>query len=186
MKNIDEFIKTYDLDEDICQKVFNVIKAPEVEWGEHWFEHGESIKDKNPENILCSSPYDIMPENIKVDYHNLLWQIIERYVDHCGISMSLPTDLTHSRFNRFPIGAYMSEHVDHIHSIFDGKYRGIPVLTLLTLWNDDFTGGELFINDININFRKNQTIVFPSIFLYPHYITRVETGERISSVSWAF
>lgn len=36
----------------------------------------------------------------------------------------------------------MRKHYDHIHSIFDGQRKGIPVLSMLGILNNDYEGGE--------------------------------------------
>ena len=36
----------------------------------------------------------------------------------------------------------MKEHQDHIHSIFDGNEKGIPILSIVGNLNDDFEGSE--------------------------------------------
>ena len=51
------------------------------------------------------------------------------------------------RFNRYGPGQTMRLHHDHIHAIFDGEERGIPVLSLVGNLNDDYEGGELAFFD---------------------------------------
>ena len=42
----------------------------------------------------------------------------------------------------------MRKHFDHIHSIFDGQYKGIPVLSFIGILNNNYLGGELVINNL--------------------------------------
>ena len=52
------------------------------------------------------------------------------------------------RFNRYGPGQIMRQHHDHIHSLFDGKIKGIPVLTFILNFNDDYEGADLFSGKI--------------------------------------
>jgi len=80
----------------------------------------------------------------------------------------------------------MRMHYDHIHSLFDGIHKGIPVLSFIGILNEDYTGGELIINNQKINSKTGDIIIFPSCFLYPHEIKEVKKGTRYSFVSWGF
>ncbi len=180
-----EYIKIYDLDQTICSEVYDFIISPKIEWTGHYFEYGSSKREENPENILCSYPYEIMPSKLREDLEKILWDNAFHYIKNFKYDVGIKY-LTLPRFNKYNVGSYMSPHVDHIHSLFDGEKRGIPILTILVLYTANFSGGQLFVCDENINLKKNQMVIFPSIFLYPHYVTKVETGERISSSSWIF
>lgn len=193
MKNLEEYIKLYDLNSSICTEVHDFLKLPNVKWEDHWFSNS-SIRGKeseeNPENIVCCMPYDIMPKKLNDEFHNMLWKITIEYFDSYPIGKNkLPIrieGMSGTRFNKYPVGAFMREHVDHIHTLFDGQRRGIPIITLLSLFNEDFTGGKLMINNTTIKIKKDQVVLFPSVFSYPHCVTKVLTGERLSSVTWAY
>ena len=91
------------------------------------------------------------------------------------------------RFNRYQPGQIMREHIDHIHSIFDGKEKGIPVLSFILNFNDDYEGADLYFWD-NTTFKlgKGDIIMWPSNFLYPHGVTEATRGKRYSGVTWAW
>jgi predicted 2-oxoglutarate/Fe(II)-dependent dioxygenase YbiX len=91
------------------------------------------------------------------------------------------------RYNRYGAGQVMLEHWDHIHSLFDGTRKGVPVLSCLAALNDDFEGGEFVLwQDEVIPMRAGAVIVFPSSFLYPHRVEPVVSGVRYSCVAWAW
>jgi hypothetical protein len=91
------------------------------------------------------------------------------------------------RFNRYNTDIIMSNHCDHIHSIFDGNKKGVPCVSALGILNDNYTGGELvFWNDQVIKVKTGDMIVFPSNFLYPHRVDPVTSGTRYSFVSWCY
>ena len=90
------------------------------------------------------------------------------------------------RLNRYSKGKNMRTHFDHIHSIFDGENKGIPILSIVGLLNNNFTGGEFYINGVNIQLKKGDIILFPSNFMYPHEVKTIKKGERYSYVGWMF
>ena len=81
----------------------------------------------------------------------------------------------------------MSKHCDHIVSLFEGKKRGIPILSILCVLNDDYKGGEFIMFDnYEIKFKAGDLIIFPSVFLYPHLVKPIKKGTRYSFVSWCY
>ena len=91
------------------------------------------------------------------------------------------------RFNRYSKGQIMRQHHDHIHSLFDGKYKGIPVLSYILNFNDDYEGADLFFwEDHVVELGKGDIVMFPSCFLFPHGVTKATKGRRYSGVCWAW
>jgi predicted 2-oxoglutarate/Fe(II)-dependent dioxygenase YbiX len=82
----------------------------------------------------------------------------------------------------------MRKHHDHIHSIFDGQRRGIPVLSFVGNLNEDYEGGELAFFDGETKFalKSGDICMFPSCFLYPHEVLEVTKGQRFSFALWAW
>ena len=78
----------------------------------------------------------------------------------------------------------MALHADHIHSMFDGERKGIPILSVLGVLNDDYEGGEFVLIDEKIDLSKGDIIIFPSNFMYPHKVEPVTKGTRYSYISW--
>lgn len=94
---------------------------------------------------------------------------------------------THPRFNIYTPGTNMKEHIDHIHAIFDGSKKGIPVMSVLMALNEDYEGGELvFFHDEPFHMGTGDVLIFPSNFVYPHKVTTVTKGTRYSVVSWVY
>ena len=91
------------------------------------------------------------------------------------------------RYNKYAEDRKMALHADHIKSLFEGDRKGIPVLSVLGLLNDDFKGGEfvLFDNEI-IPFEQGDLLIFPSNFMYPHKVEPVTQGTRYSYISWVW
>jgi len=91
------------------------------------------------------------------------------------------------RFNRYGSGQIMRQHHDHIHSLFDGNEKGIPVLSFILNLNDNYEGADLFFWENHVvPLGKGDIIMFPSLFLFPHGVTEAKSGKRYSAVSWAW
>ena len=91
---------------------------------------------------------------------------------------------SHVRFNKYAENKKMALHADHIHSMFDGERKGIPILSVLGVLNDDYEGGEFHLIDEKYDLTKGDIIVFPSNFMYPHKVEPVTKGTRYSYISW--
>ena len=91
------------------------------------------------------------------------------------------------RFNRYEPGQIMRQHIDHIHSLFDGKLKGVPVLSFILNFNDDYEGADLFFwKDTAVKLGKGDIIMFPSNWLFPHGVTEATKGKRYSAVTWGW
>jgi len=94
---------------------------------------------------------------------------------------------SHVRFNKYAETKQMALHCDHIHSMFDGERKGIPILSVLGVLNDDYEGGEFIVfDDYVVPFKKGDICVFPSVFLFPHKVEPVTKGTRYSYISWVW
>lgn len=91
---------------------------------------------------------------------------------------------------KYDVGDSFPKHKDHVHSIFDGTLKGIPVITVIGMFNQigkDYDGGKfIFYDDKEVDVNIGEILMFPSNFLYPHQVTTVERGTRLSFVSWGF
>ena len=91
------------------------------------------------------------------------------------------------RFNRYAPGQIMRQHHDHIHSLFDGKTKGVPVLTFIFNFNDNYEGADLFFwEDTIVKLGKGDIIMFPSNWLFPHGVTEATKGVRYSGSVWGW
>ena len=90
------------------------------------------------------------------------------------------------RFNRYVVGTMMREHYDHIHSIFDGQMKGVPIVSIVANLNEDYEGSEFYCRGEKIKLKTGDILLFPSNFMYPHEVKETTKGTRYSFVSWAF
>lgn len=144
---------------------------------------------------LRSNSYDlsISSSNVygKKEIQDIFWYAIHQYISKDNQIMNGWFDswngYTELRFNKYDVGTSMDVHCDHIHSMFDGHRKGVPILTVLASLNDEYEGGEFVMwGDEVIDFPAGSILVFPSNFLYPHHVTPVKSGVRYSCVSWVW
>jgi predicted 2-oxoglutarate/Fe(II)-dependent dioxygenase YbiX len=90
------------------------------------------------------------------------------------------------RFNRYKSGTLMASHIDHIHSLFDGECKGVPVLSIVGVLNDDFEGGDFICREKKIPLKGGDVLIFPSCFMFPHEVKEITSGARYSFVMWGY
>ena len=90
------------------------------------------------------------------------------------------------RFNRYKPGTLMASHIDHIHSLFDGECKGVPVLSIVGVLNDDFEGGDFICREKKIPLKEGDVLIFPSCFMFPHEVKEITSGARYSFVMWGY
>jgi len=124
------------------------------------------------------------------ELYELIWKALEKYIvieKLGGEAFDGWKGFSQIRFNRYNKNQIMSKHCDHITSLFTGDIRGIPVLSIVGVLNEDYKGGEfIMFDDYEIKFKAGDLIVFPSVFLYPHLVKPVKKGVRYSFVSWCY
>lgn len=98
------------------------------------------------------------------------------------------------RFNKYNPGSKMDPHYDFVRYIFDGNQKGIPIFSIVLLINDECEGGELIfkLGGSNVGeiykpeVQAGDMLIFPSGFLFEHWVEPVTSGERYSLVHWAY
>jgi len=174
---------------DVCEGVLSVIKA--AEWQRNsWYDNASdrTYSEEDAESDALFATADLV---------GLLHPAIERaartYIDRFAYKDSLRTSqimsrFSNLRFNRYRPGQVMRKHHDHIHAIFDGNEKGIPVLSFVGNLNEDYDGGELafFDGQTRVALKAGDICMFPSCFLYPHEVLEVTQGERFSFALWGW
>ena len=192
-KNIEHYLfrKENFLDKKYCENCIDELNK--CDWEKHKWHvaRSDSYKvlsgDNEPEKLgMEQFSFDIGKINnfIIQNLHSVILEYIESFkfdwfVGWEGFSVI--------KFIRYSPGQTMQNHCDHIHNLFDGERKGIPVLSIIGILNDDYEGGELIMfEDKKIETKKGDLLIFPSIFLYPHKIAPVTKGVRYSYVSWVW
>jgi len=184
MKNLSDYVYISQMDSDITDLTDKIFEE-NIEWQKHEWSNAQA-------QIVRSDDIDVAyPDKILPD--EKLYQKIGEHIIQYGntdygywAAKTEMTSLSDLRFNRYRTNTFMAEHVDHIRSLFDGKDKGIPILSFVGLLNDDFTGGEFVLCDEVIPLKKNSLIIWPSVFLYPHKVMPIKSGTRYTFVGWAW
>jgi predicted 2-oxoglutarate/Fe(II)-dependent dioxygenase YbiX len=172
----------------MCETVLNDIR--DKEWTKHsWYSYGVNDYESKPEKELDT-------QNTTQELHDGLGQYVFQALQEYMLKYVRQEDerikgfiktFTPIRFNRYSTGTMMREHYDHIHSLFDGERKGIPILSILGVLNEGYEGGEfLFFDHREVPLKAGDVMIFPSNFMYPHTVKEVTKGERYTFVSWAF
>jgi predicted 2-oxoglutarate/Fe(II)-dependent dioxygenase YbiX len=145
--------------------------------------------------VFSEETKELDVQNITKEHQHLLTPYIiqatnsytEIYSFNCKRTLHIIGKFSSIRFNRYAPGQIMRQHHDHIHSLFDGNEKGIPVLSFILNLNDDYEGAELFFwDDYVVPLGKGDIVIFPSLFLFPHGVKKATKGRRISAVSWGW
>jgi predicted 2-oxoglutarate/Fe(II)-dependent dioxygenase YbiX len=181
--NLQDYIAIYNINNpSLCRQVIQMMD--EKQWIKHSY-----CNPITGEHTTC-------PDDLDMSYQNdAVTNDLQKFFEQCTwdyLSTVAPVnfplqELTRIRFNRYNVGTNMKMHHDHIHTIFDGERKGVPILSFLALLNDDFEGGDFLMFDgEKIKLSMGDVLVFPSNFLYPHAVTTVTKGTRYSCVSWGY
>tara|TARA_R110000751_G_scaffold305997_1_gene423417 strand:+ start:921 stop:1466 length:546 start_codon:yes stop_codon:yes gene_type:complete len=180
--NIDNYIycKNY-INNNECDHLLELMQ--DYQWQKHkWYSPlKDQIHHKKKDCEVC------MPkEEVKDILINKIKLSLNGYVKKIKPTSEIFHKFVNPRLNKYSVGQNMKEHFDHIHSIFDGDLKGIPILSLVGLLNDKFEGGEFYLNNKLIELNKGDILIFPSCFIYPHTVKSITKGNRFTYVSWAF
>ena len=166
---------------DTCRFVIDSIKNQS--WNKHWWSTDGTYKFSYPTkelDVLNSTP------DLEDILNPLISLSVKYYNDFIGSEkVSQVTCFSPVRFNRYQKGQTMRIHCDHIKTLFEGEVKGIPVLSIIINFNDDYKGGDLiFWDDYKVDLGEGDVVVFPSLFLFPHRIEEVTENIRYSGVAW--
>ena len=168
---------------DTCRFVIDSIKNKS--WSSHLWSN-----DKNETFSYPTKELDVLEATPSLEdiLNPLISLSVKSYNDFIGSEkVSQVTCFSPVRFNRYQKGQTMRIHCDHIKTLFEGEVKGIPVLSIIINFNDDYKGGELvFWRDKVVELKAGEIMIFPSNFLYPHEVKLVTEGTRYSYVSWAW
>lgn len=192
-KQLTNYIAKFNLiSKDVCDSIIEEIEKSNWET-HHWYSHHNEISHSYEEKELevtmdipeyISETINLFLKKSFSEYKNILSEL---YSEDSENFFNMIGYWSKVRFNRYLPGTMMRPHYDHIHSLFDGKIRGIPVLSSVGCLNDDYEGGEfIFYDDFKVEMNAGDILLFPSNFLYPHRVQEVTSGTRYSFVNWAW
>ncbi|MGB0910195.1 MAG: 2OG-Fe(II) oxygenase [Nitrospirales bacterium] len=189
MEKVSDYIfVTNAIPQNVCADVLKDIQSKE--WKKHsWYNYAAS-------NYTSETEKELDVQQTSSELQEALAPFVCSAIEDYMIKVAPQNDeriksfiktFTPIRFNRYTVGTMMRNHYDHIHSLFDGNHKGIPILSILGLINDGYEGGEfVFSSKHVVPLKSGDILVFPSNFMYPHEVKEVTKGERYTFVAWAF
>jgi predicted 2-oxoglutarate/Fe(II)-dependent dioxygenase YbiX len=186
---LEDYVKVYKncLSSDICDSAINDMDT--TEWNDHTFYNSltnHSYKNDND----CQVSFQQVSSSQQIT--DCIGKSLIQYVNNFNLPyFKQLQQFSPVIFHKYVLGKTMELHCDHIHSLFDTPNfdrRGIPILSVVGVLNDSYTGGKflMFDDEQEMQLTKGDVIIFPSIFLYPHKVSEVTSGTRYSFVSWAW
>ena len=173
----------------LCRSLIRESSLPESKWSKHsWYNYGRDDLHSMPEKELeiisstgeqfksLGNYLGIALQNYQKKYSREKDKVGSAWIRH----------ISQVRFNRYKMGPKMRSHHDHIQSLFDGKLKGIPIISIVGLLNDNYEGGAFMCREKEIKLIRGDILLFPSNFMYPHEVKEITKGIRYSFVSWAF
>jgi predicted 2-oxoglutarate/Fe(II)-dependent dioxygenase YbiX len=190
-KNLSHYIKHYPnfIEEKLCLETVKQLNSlKKSNWEEHTFYNpvtNKYSKVSGTKELSTTYSDKITTQN---EIMQKLWNGIFSYSKDINLKwFSSWQGYSQIRFNKYAKNKEMAEHCDHIHTLFEGQRRGIPILSVLGVLNENYIGGEFIIlGDQEIKFKTGDLLIFPSIFLYPHKVKPVKKGTRYSFISWVW
>lgn len=186
-KNLPRYVIKFEkfLDEKFCNDTIKQFKK--ITWKDHLFYNnsvGKRTKRSGKQELEITN--EEVP-NKKI-IMNKLHSAIGQYMNNLNFKwFNEWAGYSNLRFNKYTKTKKMARHCDHIHSLFDGTIKGVPILSCLGILNDNYTGGEFIMFDnTEIKLKKGELLIFPSNFLYPHKVEPVIKGTRYSYISWVY
>ena len=183
------FLKRNFLSKEVCEKTIKEMQ--DINWEQHTFHDPltKEVKPRSGSQELEMSQQPVSTKRFIMDeMYNALLEYQAVHLKNCGVTTFKGWQgYTALRLNRYSENKKMAFHDDHIHSMFDGERKGIPIVSVLGLLNDDYEGGEfVMFDDHVVDFKQGDLLIFPSIFLYPHRVEPVKKGTRYSYISWVW
>ena len=170
--------------DEICDQT--VKEMDTLEFQEHNF-YNPVTKTNAPRSGSKELAMSFGNTSTKKTLNNLVDDTAYRYVQDLNMPwFDKYQGYSHVRFNKYAENKKMALHCDHIQSMFDGERKGIPILSILGILNDDYEGGEFYLIDEKTDLSKGDIIIFPSNFMYPHKVEPVTKGTRYSYISWTW
>ena len=176
------YLKKSFIPEEVCNSVVKSISKEKWDLHTYQSKKKERFRYKEKELSVLNADEDI--DKLITKY---LLLVVSEYSKKYNLNRSeLVTEFNRLRFNRYSLGQKMRPHYDHIHSLFDGNLKGIPVLSVIVNLNRDYKGSELYFWNgfFQLPLNVGDIVVFPSNFLFPHGVTECKSGIRYSAIKW--
>ena len=191
MDKLKDYVQiTPSIPKKLCKKIVTELKNSQ--WEEHQFINYSGTRDIDADIKIQKSPCQNLSKNVELKHDKKLMNVLHEVISNYIKTLKTPhfetwNGYTYIKYNKYSVGNSMEKHIDHIHSIFDGTTKGIPILSIIGLLDDKFQGGEIeMFEDTKIKLKVGEVLIFPSNFQYPHMVCPITKGTRHSFVSWVY
>jgi len=170
----------------VCKKIIKELKISNWKTHEFYFNRKKTSKPVSKGKDL-ENTFDVIPSTQLMK--DAIWKAIHKYIIE---EFNFPwwrswEGFTNLKFNRYHKNQLMKEHCDHIHSMFEGNIKGIPILSVIGALNNNYEGGEfIMFKNKEYKIKAGEILIFPSIFLYPHKVMPVTKGTRYTYITWVY
>lgn len=178
------------LDKSICEETVDLLER--CVWDSHGWQNGRDgeveHKKDDPEVIFLgqSETNDTFMRQIMAHTKQTIINRMATFDNPVVNASQLVSGGTDIRYNRYQNGQHMRPHKDHIRSAFQGHPTqvGIPILSVLSVFNEDYEGGEFCFWGEPVDLKTGDVLIFPSVFLFSHEVRPVTQGARYTGIFW--
>ena len=154
------------------------------DWKPSTYSTHEGISPNSKNKVVMDDCWITEKMKYWIDLLDTTKKVVKLYKEkHPYMKYYNPNRTTDFRLNKYGKGGFMAEHADNIHHSHNQQY-GYPSTSLLYFLNDEYKGGEIVIADTVYKTKRNSAIMFPSNFMFPHYVNKITKGTRYSIVTW--
>lgn len=193
MKALD-FVRAYNtIPEETCKKLINHFERVKYTYHQWQDDDGKCIGSrKNKKEELKNYMMEEDEQNILIPFIQKAFS--KYYKDIFSLypflylydKQQIINKLSRFRVNKYDKNTNMALHIDNIHDIFDGKQKGVPIVSIVGLLNNNFKGGDFYVCNQKINLNRGDVLIFPSNFIYPHEVKLITEGTRLSFITWGY
>tara|TARA_B100002019_G_scaffold288050_1_gene301059 strand:+ start:111 stop:656 length:546 start_codon:yes stop_codon:yes gene_type:complete len=153
-------------------------------WKQSVYANEKGLTKNSLQRVVMDETYIRDNMEYYVDLLGATKNVVKLYKEkHPYMKYFNPNTCTDFRVNKYEEGGFMSEHADSIHHSHGQKY-GFPQASVLFFLNDGYEGGEFIVADTIYKPKRNSAIIFPSNFMFPHSVNKIEKGTRYSIITW--
>ena len=195
MDKVEDYIwKQNIIPKELCQKTIEEIEKQR--WTKHlWYSNEKDIKGRDRFTLQSSKSHaSQMYAGTQVQQDTFAPYLIKALREYQRIysvyegrtGVDWLSCLSTLKFNKYENGGMMQKHYDHIRDIFDGKKKGVPIISIIVQLNEGYEGAEFCLRNKDIPLKTGDVLFFPSNFMYPHEVKKIKKGVRYSIACWAF
>lgn len=121
-------------------------------------------------NRPFKTKYELEFDEIWQEAYDAQLVAVNEYTSKYKIQMKHWEAMNFIKYNK---GQYFTQHADHGHSY-------ICTVSLVAYLNDDYEGGELYFNNLDIKLKPKagDLIIFPSSYLFSHTAMPIISGTK--------